>query len=301
MTVPKEVSTYIGDLLGRSPKTKANYESFARIFWEFTGKKTVQDVTVEDVMAFLDNGLKKLGWKLSTLEQYATLSLIFFGEFRDEVFKKRLKKQLKMMPKAQAHATLYEGIYIPPDEIDRFISLAPDEEWAVLYTMILKWGLRLGEATRITPADIDVHKNRVLVRGKGLGGFGKLRQVLVEKSTITRVLQFVGCSQGQILGEKPIRDTNPIIKALKERRVEYQWKETAKKAGLKHWRQLTPHDGRHSYAIDFLVKRKKEGMAALVLLKNQLGHTNIQTTMIYLDIAGVEAQDVFDAGVVAHE
>jgi len=32
-------------------------------------------------------------------------------------------------------------------------------------------------------------------------------------------------------------------------------------------------------------------------LKNQLGHSNINTTMIYLDIAGTESREVFDAGV----
>jgi len=42
-------------------------------------------------------------------------------------------------------------------------------------------------------------------------------------------------------------------------------------------------------------------MAALILLKNQLGHTNIAITQIYLDIAGGEAQEVFDAGLTEAE
>lgn len=296
MSIPKEVTDFLDSLISRSPQTRENYNSFSRIFWEFVGGKSVQDITIEDIMAFLNDGLTNRKWKLSTMGQYARLCLLFFGEFKDEAFMKKLRKQLRQLPRTQSRAALYEGIYIPPDKIDLFISLAPDEENAVLDTMILKWGLRLGEAVRLTPSDIDPAKNRVIVRGKGIGGFNKIRQVWVEKSTITRVLKFADCTQEQILGEKPIKSTIPIIKTLKERKTEYQWKLTAKKAGLKHWRQLTPHDGRHSYAIDFLVKRKKEGMAALVLLKNQLGHTNIQTTMIYLDIAGGEAQDVFDAG-----
>lgn len=296
MGIPREVSSYINSLMGRSPKTKQNYESFARVFWEYIGNKGINEIEVEDVMSFLNNGASKLGWKPSTTAQYSVVAGIFFNEFRDEAFNKLLKKRMRMLPKTQAHANLLEGIYVPPDKIDLFISDAPDEEWAILYTMILKWGLRLGETLRICPADIDVEKNRVIVKGKGLGGFGKLRQVLVEKSTITRVLQHAKCSQDQILGLKPIRDDKPIIKRIKERNAEYQWKLTARKVGLKFWKRLTPHDGRHSYAIDFLIRRKKEGMAALVLLKNQLGHASIDTTLIYLDIAGAEAEDIFAAG-----
>lgn len=296
MPVPKEVTEFINGLIGKSPQTKDNYNSFTRIFWGYVNGKHPKDITIEEIMAFLNDGVANHKWKMSTMKQYATLCLFFFGEFRDEAFMKKLRKQIRQLPRLQSRAALYEGIYIPPNMIDPFISLAIDEEYAVLYTMILKWGLRIGEALRASPADVDVTKNRIVVRGKGIGGFGKLRQVFVEKSTITRALQFAGCSQDQILGLKPIRDTNPIIKTIKERMAEYQWKMTAKKAGLKNWRKLTPHDGRHSMAIDFLTKRKKEGMAALVLLKNQLGHSNINTTMIYLDLAGGEAQDVFDAG-----
>jgi len=295
------VDEFLDKLLGRSPKTRENYESFVRVFWGHVGSKSVADVSVEDIMGFLNFGVKEHKWQLTTVKQYAILALRVFGEFRDEQFLRQLKKQVRLLPKVQSRAALYEGVYVPPDKIESFISHASNEEWAVFYTMILKWGLRLGEALRLSAADIDANKNRIVVRGKGIGGFGKVRQVFAEKSTITRVLKFAGCSQEQVLGHKPIRNSDPIIRKIKERTAEYQWKKTAKKTGLSNWKKLTVHDGRHSMAIDFLTKRKKEGMAALILLKNQLGHTNIAITQIYLDIAGGEAQDVFDAGLTEAE
>lgn len=297
MAVPKEVIDDYNQLMGRSPRTMISIECFHRIFWGFVKKKSADDVTVEDVMAFLNDGMQNKKWKPSTVKQYARYCQAFLTQFRDESFMRKLKRALRNLPKFQKHAGLAEGLYISPDKIDLFISKASDEEWAVLYTMILKWGLRLNEAINLAPNDIDVVKNRVIVHGKGLGGMHKIRQVLVEKSTITRVLKFAGCSQEQINGGKQIRDATPIIKTIKARNAEYKWKETAKKVGLKNWAKLTPHDGRHSYAIDFLLKRRSQGMAALVLLKNQLGHTNLNITSIYLDIAGGEAQDIFDSGV----
>lgn len=296
MSVPKEVVDEYNELLGRSPRTMTNIESFHRQFWAFVKKPSPTDVSVDDIMSFLHDGMEKKKWKPSTAKQYARYSQACFSNFRDESFMRKLKRELRKLPRFQKHAGLSEGVYVPPDKIDPFIGKADDEEWAVFYTMILKWGLRMEEALGMTPSDIDVDKNRVIVRGKGLGGMGKLRQVLVEKSTITRALQFAGCSPEQISGEKQIRNSEPIIKTIKPRNAEYRWKQTARKVGLKNWTKLTPHDGRHSYAIDFLLKRKHEGMAALVLLKNQLGHTNLNITAIYLDIAGTEARRISRVG-----
>lgn len=300
MSIPKEVNDYINNLMGRSPRTIINLESFHNNFWGFVKKNSVEEVTVEDVMSYLKNGAKNQNWKNSTMMQYAQFCQTFLSQFKDEAFMRKLKRELRNLPKFQRHVSLYEGVYVPPDKIDTFISKADNEEWAVFYTMILKWGLRMAEALTIAPSNIDATKNRVVIYGKGMGGMGKVRQILVEKSTITRVLTFAGCEQAQILGLKQIRDSSPIIKTIKSRNAEYKWKETAKKVGLKNWQKITPHDGRHSYAIDFLMKRRKEGMAALVLLKNQLGHTSLNVTSIYLDIAGGEAQDIFDSGITSN-
>lgn len=301
MDIPKEVSDEYETLMGRSPRTMINIESFNRKFWGFVGKPSPHDVTIQDVMAFLGDGMTNKNWKPSTILYNARCTLSMLGNFRDDSFMRKLKREMKKLPRSQKNASLLEGLYVPPGKIDIFIAKARSEEWAVFYTMILKWGLRMAEALSIAPTDIDVDKSRVVVRGKGLGGMGKVRQIYVERSTITRALQFAGCDQDQINGTKQIRDSSPIVKSVRARNAEYIWKETAKKAGLKNWARLTPHDGRHSYAIDFLIKRKKEGMAALVLLKNQLGHTSLTTTSIYLDIAGAEAQDIFDSGLNSND
>ena len=259
--VPKDVIFHIDNLIGRSPKTKRNYDSLANNLWDFLGMpKKIKEITVEDLMAFLKDGLQTKKWKTATAKQYARLCRAFFFDFNDDAFAKKFRKQLKALPKSQEHANLLEGIYVPPSKIDPFIAMAEDEEWAVFCTMILKWGLRMNEALNFTPSDVKVAENRVIVRGKGMGGLGKIRQVFVEKSTITRVLQFAGCTHEQILGEKSIRDARPILKTIKPRNAEYRWKEIARKVGLKNWAKLTPHDGRHSYAIDFLLKRKNQGM-----------------------------------------
>lgn len=282
--IPKEVKTFLGELTGRSNDTIENYTSFANVFWSYIDKP-IHEVTVQDIMRFLKWGLDNKKWKLSTTKHYAKLAQRFMVEFKDDSFIKELKKQIRGLPKPQRYATLYEGIYIPGEKIDDFIAAAPNEEYAVVSTMILKWGLRLNEALNQRIIDINEKIARITVRGKGRGSEHKLRVVYVDRQSITRVLTFART-----------RARKGTFISLSERAVEVTWKKTAKKIGLAHWKKLTPHDGRHSYSIDFLQKRKKEGMMALTTLKNNLGHSNINTTMIYLDIAGTEAREIVDSG-----
>lgn len=292
--IPKMVQVFLNDLTGRSSNTIDNYTSFANVFWSQIDKP-IKDITVKDIMAFLKWGLEKKKWKLTTMKQYAKLAQRFMGEFKDEGFLKELTKQVRMLPKTRMYKGLYEGVYIPGDQIDQFIDAAPNEEYAVCFTMILKWGARLSEALNQRLADINSKLAKVTIRGKGAGFESKARPVWVDRESLKRVLAYAGCNHDQIIGSTAIKRKGKIL-SLSPRSVELVWKKTAKKIKLPNWKKLTPHDGRHSYAIDFLMKRKKEGMPALVLLKNQLGHSNINTTMIYLDIAGTEARDVFEAG-----
>lgn len=292
--IPKKVTQVIEDLVGRSPETIQNYTSFANVFWTHV-KKDLEGLEVEDIMRFLKWGVDSQGWKLSTMGQYAKIMQRLMGELKDDEFMSKLKKKIRNLPRVGRYEHLYEGIYIPGDRIDEFIDAAKNEEYAVVYTMILKWGLRLGEVLSMDRQDIDAKRLRIAVRGKGRGMEKKLRPVWVDKESLASVMKFLGCDSTQISGAVPIGSKGKIVD-VSQRSVEYAWKKTAKKIGLEHWEKLTPHDGRHSYAIDFLIKRKEQGMAALVLLKNQLGHSNVNTTMIYLDIAGTEAREVFDSG-----
>lgn len=297
--IPKQVQDFLNTLAGRSLKTKSNYTSFATVFWDYLSNagsvKPLKDITIQDILKFLTWGTENKKWKLSTMRQYAKLTVRFMSEFKDEAFMKDLRKQFRMLPKVQAASSLLEGIYIPPDKLDsrgniveskinEFIATAPGPDYEAVYTMILKWGLRLNEALTQDLEDIKTDTLRVIVRGKGQGFEGKVRMVLIGQDSLDRVLKDVGSKKkGRIVSLSP-------------RSVEYEWKRSAKKIGLSFWKRLTPHDGRHSYAIDFLKKRKKEGMMALTLLKTQLGHSDIKTTFVYLDIAGVETQEIFESG-----
>jgi len=292
--IPVEVLEFLDGLVGRSERTLASYRSFAKVFFTFLDKP-VKKISVKDILRFLKWGLDEQGWMLSTMRQYATLTQRFMSEFRDQDFLKELRKQVRMLPRPRRYASLYEGVYVRSNRIDDFIKAAPYPKLNVVYTMILKWGFRISETLRMALEDIDAEARRVTARGKGAGREDKPRPVWVDRPSLRSVMSYAGCSEEQIMGKVPIKRTGLIVD-IAPRTVQVNWKKTAKKLNLPHWKKLTPHDGRHSYAIDFMLKRKSQGIAALTVLKNQLGHSDINTTMIYLDIAGSEARDIFEAG-----
>lgn len=298
MSYSKTIRQFLDDTrVMRSPQTYRNYSFFVKAFYSHV-KKGDDEITVRDVIDFLKHGMQHKGWKISSMRQMANRALVVMQQIKDDQFIQQLKREISRLPRSRRYEALYEGNYIPGDRIDDFIDAARSEVYAVAFTMILKWGLRLDEMRSITLANINPKDLIVTVRGKGQGQEGKVRQVFVDRASVTRVMRYIGCTEDEIAGNSPVhRDRRTkVVVDKSERPIQYAWKRTARKIKLQNWRKLTPHDGRHSYAIDFLLRRKREGMAALTLLKNQLGHENINTTMIYLDIAGTEARDVFEAG-----
>ena len=298
MSYSQTVRRFLDDVrVMRSPQTLRNYEFFIKAFYSHV-KKPDDEITVRDVIDFLKDGMERKGWKISSMRQMANRALVIMQEIKDDQFIQQLKREISRLPRSRRYEALYEGNYVPGDKIDEFIEASPNEEYAVAHTMILKWGLRLDEMRSITLANINPTDLIVTVRGKGQGAEGKVRQIFVDRASIIRVMRYMGCTEDEMAGRIPVpreRRTKTIVDKS-ERPIQYAWKRTAKKIGLQNWRKLSPHAGRHSYAIDFLRRRKKEGMNALVLLKNQLGHENINTTLIYLNISGIEARDVFEAG-----
>jgi len=79
---------------------------------------------------------------------------------------------------------------------------------------------------------------------------------------MARVLRFAGCSEEEIRGEKPITKKGRIL-GLTGRPLQRTWKLTAKKIGLPNWKSLTPHGGRHVFALNYLAEREHLGMRAM--------------------------------------
>lgn len=144
----------------------------------------------------------------------------------------------------------------------------------VLFALIYSAGLRVGEVCRLKIKDIDSERMQIRVhRGKG----NKDRYVPLSPYILQGLRKY-------FLSSRPVeylfngrKKGNP----LGESAVQSSFRLAVKKAGV--LKDATVHTLRHSFATHLL----EDGLD-IVSIKELLGHSKIETTMIYLHVARFE-------------
>jgi site-specific recombinase XerD len=151
-------------------------------------------------------------------------------------------------------------------------------------------GLRIAEVCDLGPRDIEIHDDGGVIRviqGKG----AKDRTVYFDTTVIgpeleawKRERQRLGCGSSPYLF-CTIRTTTTVKgNGVKGGRVSPRYlqdwvKRMAVRAGVDPG-HITPHKFRHSFATETY-----EETSDIVLVQEQLGHSNLETTMVYTKIA----------------
>ena len=142
------------------------------------------------------------------------------------------------------------------------------EERVVVYTL-LDTGIRVAELAGIIKDRVDWQGHRLTIYGKG-GPSGKMskRRVVNISPTLRAVLEPYVLAHGGV--KMGVRKIQRIVRKV------------ANRAGIT--RATSPHVLRHTFAVTSLQK----GISAPALMKI-LGHANLATTMIYLNLSPEEA------------
>lgn len=152
----------------------------------------------------------------------------------------------------------------------------------LILAMLYGCGLRCSELCNIQLRDLDFDREMLHVRqGKGRKDrYVPLPQMLIRglKEYIALENPVIWCFNGND------RKGNPV--ALSARGVQWVVRESRKRSGI--IKNATTHSLRHSYATHLL-----EMGLDIVTIKNLLGHTHIQSTMIYLNVAQLGRQKPF--------
>ncbi|MCB0483632.1 MAG: tyrosine-type recombinase/integrase [Flavobacteriales bacterium] len=144
----------------------------------------------------------------------------------------------------------------------------------VLLSFIYSGGLRMNEARLMLLTDIDSQRMQIRIRnGKG----GKDRYVRLSELALKGLRKYVLLCKP----EKYLFNGQQSGEPLGERSMQYILNE-AKKAARLTKPDVTLHTLRHSYATHLL-----EDGIDLVTIKEQLGHSRLETTLVYLHIARV--------------
>ena len=142
----------------------------------------------------------------------------------------------------------------------------------VLLGLTYAAGLRLFEVAALKIADIDFERKTVFVRR---GKNGKSRYVPLEAHILRGIRKYLD----SVLPKVYLFNGQQKGKAIAHRGIQHLCKAAVRKSGIS--KPITMHTLRHSYATHFL-----EDTGDLFSLKENLGHSRLDTTLIYVHIVG---------------
>jgi len=150
--------------------------------------------------------------------------------------------------------------YLKHNQVLRLLDSIEDPRDKLIVRTIYATGVRVSELCNMNIEDIDFDEHTIRIRGKG----DKMRTVFIDDDTRADILKFIG---NRIEGPVFVGQQG---KNISSRAIQHIFKNYAPTG-------ITPHKIRHSYASE-LYKRSKN----LRVVQENLGHTSIKTTEIYL-------------------
>jgi integrase/recombinase XerC/integrase/recombinase XerD len=161
--------------------------------------------------------------------------------------------------------------YLKHSQVLRLIDSIDDSRDKLIVRTIYATGVRVSELCNMNIEDIDFDEHTIRIRGKG----DKIRTVFIDEDTLGDISKFIG---NRIIGPLFIGQQG---KHISSRAIQHIFKHYAPQG-------ITPHKIRHSYASE-LYKRSKN----LRVVQENLGHTSIKTTEIYLHTDIDERRQVY--------
>jgi integrase/recombinase XerD len=160
---------------------------------------------------------------------------------------------------------------LSPGEVARLVGKTRNLKHRALLMLLYSAGLRVGEVVRLTPADLDMDRGLVRVRG---GKGGKDRYTLLAQRAIEAVRLYRDAYPARPwLFPGGMKETH-----LTTRSVQRIVQESARAAGIE--KRVTAHTLRHSFATHLL-----EGGTNLRVIQELLGHQSARTTQMYTHVA----------------
>ena len=168
---------------------------------------------------------------------------------------------------------------LEPEEVTRILN-GIDKRSALgfrdflLYSMLYRLGLRLGEALGLNIEDIDLGNQLIIIHGKGrrqrkLPLVSDLPYLLEKWLYLRNKLWNAKTNQALFISKKGNR--------LSARTAQDNFQKIIARSQSLSLKKVTPHSLRHAFASHAI-----EGNADLLVLKAVLGHALMQTTEIYL-------------------
>ena len=171
--------------------------------------------------------------------------------------------------------------YLTKEQIDKLIEAADDPRDELLIRLMYYCARRVTEVLMITPHSIIPEERIIIFKLEKKKGEALLR-VPVQEETLNKLLEYIEKNQ---IGPK-----TKIFKITRQQ-VYNIVRELGRKSGIERIgeKYIHCHNLRHSFAISWV-----KGGGDLRKLQMILGHSNIATTMFYLQFSPTEIRETYD-------
>lgn len=267
-------------LAGMSDRTQHCYARAVRMLIEHLGNKDPRKITEEELKNYFLFRRNESKWTAATLRIcYSGLKFFFLHVLQKKwpLFEYLNAKREKTLP-----------CVLSQDEVQKILQHVHTFHNYVFLTTVYSCGLRLQEALFLQVADIDAKRMMIHVhRGKGAKDrFVPLPeetlQLLRTYWTMHRNPKLIFPALGRGHQKAPISEVPMAIDS-----VQGALRGAVHDAGINK-RHVSIHTLRHSYATHLL----EEGVNIRVI-QRYLGHSNLETTMVYLHLTQKGQEDAY--------
>ena len=248
---------------GYSSSTLFNYSrAVAKISLHF--KKSLLDLDPDEVNQFLFV-LAKQKKASSTYFKHAVYGLRFFFrlyELEDRVLKLPTISNNRKLPTVFSHKEL-KRLFVAPQRLKQ----------RVIFSLAYSAGLRVSELSALKITDIDSDRMQIRIRNsKG----NKDRYVILSNYILKGLRKYIASSKPKVYLFNGRVKGNP----LSHNEMQASFRLAMKVARIN--KEASLHTLRHTFATHLL-----EQGVDIVTIKELLGHSNIETTMMYLHVAKI--------------
>lgn len=245
---------------GLSPVTRFTY-----IYWMQRllnhARRLPTAISLDDITRFQSH-LVDSGFSPSSLNQSSAAIRLFYTHILPshlDVTRIRYHRRPKTLPQV-----------LSVDEVSRLLASAPTPREHVMLATIYSGGLRVSEARRLRPADVDLTRNLIRIHGKG----NKQRYVVLAHS-LKPLLAAALTSAKAFIFQNPSTNRPYNISA-------FQHAFHRARLRAKITKPVTLHSLRHSFATHLL-----ESGTDLRRIQTLLGHESLKTTQLYTHVSPV--------------
>lgn len=290
----------------KTENTGKRYASATRQFvaWLEGRGQSLDDVTKETVEEYLWH-LEDEEYAEDTIKVHRSGIIAFFdervGEDDNPAREVDFGRGQWQTTTNKKKATREDVEYLEPEEVQQLIEHVPEPSARnrLILRLLFTTGVRVGELARVRLSDIDrdertirIHTEksdsyRTVVYPRGLSGLMSLwiDSLRPAKLYADDSPYLFPTDDSERISVETIGHV--VRKAAKSSGLQEVYSEDAR--GAKQ-HKITPHTLRHSFAVNAI---KQEPPMPIPLLKDALGHSDIDVTQIYLKVAGDDVEDAY--------